>query len=238
MQPIHWSGPGRRGILIIISSPSGAGKTTLSRRLVAEFEVLSFSVSFTTRTPRKTEVDGVDYRFVADAEFDRMIAAGELAEWAEVHGNRYGTARASVERALAEGRDTVFDIDWQGAKSLAGQWPDDVLKIFILPPSLESLADRLRRRATDAAQVIDRRLRRAVEEMAHYDEYEHIIVNDDLEEAYQTLRAVYLVRRFGEVERDDVPLPLASMAERVRRNREGGGRDLARTLSAARDLPR
>lgn len=238
MHPSNSFSPDRRGILIIISSPSGAGKTTLSRRLVAEFPTLSFSVSFTTRTPRKNEVNGVDYRFVDHAEFDRMIAAGELAEWAEVHGNRYGTSRAAVECALAESRDMVFDIDWQGGKALAAQWPDDVLKIFILPPSLEVLEERLRRRATDAAQVIEGRLRRAVEEMTHYHEYEHIVVNDDLEEAYRTLCAIYLVRRFGDSDRADVPYPLAALGERVRRNQAGGGRELARALTEAGCLPR
>ena len=237
MQSSHAAETGRRGILIIISSPSGAGKTTLSRRLVAEFDTLGFSVSYTTRPPRKGEREGVDYRFVDDAEFERMIAAGELAEWAEVHGNRYGTSRASVEHALADGHDTVFDIDWQGANALTGQWPEDVLRIFILPPSLVVLEDRLRRRATDEAQVIERRLRRAVEEMSHYDEYEHLIVNDDLEEAYQTLRAIYLVRRFGEgdrpVEAEAAPYPLAELVERVRQNSQTGAREHARTLIQA-----
>lgn len=228
---------GRRGILIIISSPSGAGKTTLSRRLVAELDSLGFSVSYTTRPPRKGEREGVDYCFVDDAEFERMIAAGELAEWAVVHGNRYGTSRASVEHALAEGHDTVFDIDWQGADALTGQWPEDVLRIFILPPSLDALADRLRRRATDEAQVIERRLRRAVEEMSHFNEYEHLIVNDDLEEAYQTLRAIYLVRRFsageGAGEPEAAGYPLAELAERVRQNSRAGARAHARSLIEA-----
>jgi guanylate kinase len=186
---------GRRGSLIVISSPSGAGKTTLSRRLLEEFPSIGFSVSLTTRPPREGEVDGVDYEFVDHATFDRMIAEQALAEWAEVHGNRYGTSRAAVESALAEGRDMLFDIDWQGGRALAGQWPDDVVKVFVLPPSLAVLEARLRGRGTDDAQVIERRLRRAVEEMAHYPEYDYLVVNDDLDQAYATLRAVYLTSR-------------------------------------------
>ena len=194
------SSPGhsRRGVLVIISSPSGAGKTTLSRRLLEEFAgQLEFSVSYTTRQPRKGERDGVDYRFVSRDEFDRMVDAGEFAEWAEVHGNRYGTARDVVDKALDGGRDVVFDVDWQGGRRLSAQWPDDALMIFILPPDLQTLEQRLRRRATDAAEVIERRLATALEELAHHGEYTHRIVNDTLDSAYAALRAVYLARRDG-----------------------------------------
>jgi guanylate kinase len=188
---------GRRGILIIISSPSGAGKTTLARRLLAEFPELSFSVSYTTRPPRVGERDGVDYYFVSAGEFDQMIERDEFAEWAQVHGNRYGTSRRVVDDALASGRDVVFDVDWQGGRALAWRWPLDALRIFILPPDLGSLEQRLRRRATDSEEVIQRRLRVALEELRHHDEYEHRIVNDDIERAYGALRAIYLIRRDG-----------------------------------------
>ena len=194
----------RRGILIIISSPSGAGKTTLARRLLGEFPEVRFSVSYTTRRPRVNERDGVDYYFVDGDEFGGMVERGEFAEYAEVHGNRYGTARAVVESALASGRDMVFDVDWQGGRALAYQWPNDMLRIFILPPDLATLEHRLRRRATDAEEVIQRRLRVAIDELRHTVEYEHRIVNDDIDRAYATLRAIYLVRRDGEASHPDL----------------------------------
>jgi guanylate kinase len=197
MQPTATPAPGRRGILVIISSPSGAGKTTLARRLLGEFPEVGFSVSYTTRAPRKGEVDGRDYFFVEGADFDRMIERGELAEHAVVHGNRYGTSRAVVEGALAAGRNVVFDVDWQGGRALRSQWPEDALTIFILPPDLATLEDRLRRRATDADEVIRRRLATAIEELGHHAEYQHRVVNDELERAYGALRAIYLLRRDG-----------------------------------------
>lgn len=184
-----------RVILVIISSPSGAGKTTLSRRLLAEFSDLVFSVSYTTRAPRANETNGVDYVFVDHATFDEMIAKDAFAEWAHVHDNRYGTSREAVERALVLGQDVVFDVDYQGGRALSDKWPDDSLKIFILPPDLKTLEDRLRRRGTDSEEAIQQRLRTAIEELEYQVEYEHLIVNDDLERAYAELRAVYLARR-------------------------------------------
>ena len=184
-----------RGLLIVLSSPSGAGKTTLARRLLGEFDRTAFSVSYTTRPPRKNERDGIDYHFVDLDGFQRMIDAGEFAEWAEVHGNRYGTAKTTVESALADGRDVIFDIDWQGGRSLFTQWPDDALMVFVVPPGLDILEARLRGRGTDAEDVIQRRLAKAVDEMRHHREYQHVVVNDDLDRAYQLLKAIYLTRR-------------------------------------------
>lgn len=204
-----------RGVLVIVSSPSGAGKTTLTRRLLGEFPQLTFSVSYTTRPIRPGERDAVDYHFVDAATFERMVAHGEFAEHAEVHGNRYGTARAPVETALAAGRDVIFDVDWQGGRALAHQWPEDCLKLFILPPDLGKLEERLRKRATDAPSVIERRLQKALEELEHWHEYQFLIVNDDVERAYGQMRALYLLRRFGPPfvdDRPNVPYPLAQLA--------------------------
>ena len=220
-----------RGILVIVSSPSGAGKTTLARRLLAEFEQqLSFSVSYTTRPIRKNETNGVDYHFVDDEEFTRMVESGEFAEWAEVHGNKYGTSRGAVDRALSSGTDVVFDVDWQGGRSLYAAWPDDCLMLFVLPPDLEILEQRLRRRATDADDVIKRRLHMALVELEHHDEYHHLIVNDDLDQAYATLRAIYLVRRYGASDVAGVAHPLTELAERVQANNGPAGWDHAKRL--------
>jgi guanylate kinase len=210
-----------RGVLVIVSSPSGAGKTTLTRRLLAEHkDNLEFSVSHTTRPPRTGEVDGRDYHFVQPDAFDTMVRNHEFAEHAYVHSNRYGTAQAPVEAALAAGKDMIFDVDWQGAEALSARWPEDSLKIFILPPDLQTLSNRLRTRATDAPQVIERRLHNALAELEHYTEYPYLIVNDDLERAYAVLRAIYLTRRYGVVDRPDVPYPLSDYAKIVQGNTE------------------
>lgn len=201
-----------RGFLLIVSSPSGAGKTTLTRRLLREHATIDFSVSYTTRPQRPGERDGVDYHFVDNPAFDRMVEDGEFAEWFVVHGNRYGTARAPIEASLAAGRDMIFDVDFQGARALASAWPSDSLRVFILPPDLQTLASRLRSRATDAPDVIERRLRKAIDELGHYREYDQLIVNAELEPAYAVLRAVYLTRRYGDLARADVDLPLPALA--------------------------
>jgi guanylate kinase len=212
--------PVSRGILVIVSSPSGAGKTTLTRRLLAEFgERLQFSVSYTTRPQRTGEIDGRDYHFVTPDVFEGMVERHEFAEYANVFNNRYGTAQAPVEGALGLGKDIIFDVDWQGGAALSARWPDDSLKIFILPPDLETLDARLRSRATDTPEVIERRLRKAREELGHHSEYQHLIVNDELERAYAVLRAIYLTRRFGVVDREDCSYPLAELGRIVDANR-------------------
>ena len=188
----------QRGSLVIISSPSGAGKTTLAHMLLDEFSEVEFSVSYTTRPMRRGEKHGVDYTFVESDEFDAMVKDDKFAEWAVVHGNQYGTSRAVVEAGLAEGRDVVFDVDWQGGKRLREQWPDDALMIFILPPDLVILEQRLRNRATDEDAVIRRRLRTAIQEISHHDLYPHKILNDNLEDSYALLRSMYLCRKKGE----------------------------------------
>jgi guanylate kinase len=211
--------PVSRGVLVIVSSPSGAGKTTLTRRLLAEFgPQLEFSVSYTTRPMRPGEVDGRDYWFVSPETFQQMVERDEFAEWAYVHRNRYGTAKAPIDSALAAGRDVIFDVDWQGGRHLSERWPQDSLKIFILPPDVDALKTRLRQRATDAPEVIELRVGKALEELKHYDEYQHLVVNDDLERAYALLRAIYLTRRYGTVDRTDVSYPLADLARIVETN--------------------
>ena len=223
--------PADRGVLVIVSSPSGAGKTTLTRRLLGEFgPQLEFSVSYTTRPIRTGEIDGRDYHFVSPEVFEGMVERGEFAEHAFVHSNRYGTAQAPIDAALAHGGDIIFDVDWQGGAALSNRWPHDSLKIFVLPPDLDILANRLRQRATDAPQVIERRLHKAIEELGHFPEYEHLIVNDDLERAYTVLRAIYLTRRYGVVDRAGVPYPLGALAQIVAVHHASGAEAHARKL--------
>ena len=183
-----------RGILVVISSPSGAGKTTLAHRL-AEEERLEFSVSYTTRSPRQGETDGVDYKFITEDEFSSMVERNEFAEWAQVHGNRYGTAVHTVNRALEDGKDYLFDVDYQGGAQIRRQWPDESVLVFILPPSMAELERRLRRRATDAPEAIDRRLATAKRELEHFAEYDYLVVNDNLETALKELSSIYVAAR-------------------------------------------
>ncbi len=157
-----------------------------------EFSDLRFSVSVTTRKPRPAERDGVDYTFVDPATFESMVAEGAFAEHAEVHGNRYGTLRSAVDEALEGGSDVLFDIDWQGGRQLREKFPDDAVMIWILPPSLAVLEERLRRRATDSEPAIAKRLAMAKQELAHYDEYDFLVINEDLEKAYDSVRSIYV----------------------------------------------
>jgi guanylate kinase len=189
---------GERGVLLVVSAPSGAGKTTLCHRLVQEFDRLGFSISYTTRQPRGAEKNGVDYHFVDGATFEQMVEQDRLAEWAWVHDHRYGTSRESVEQALAAGRDLIFDIDWQGAVQLQTRYPDDVVTVFVVPPSMDELERRLRGRGTDSEEVIARRLEAATEELEQVVQFEFVVLNDALEQAYDDLRAVYRAAHLGQ----------------------------------------
>lgn len=187
---------GRRGLLLVLSSPSGAGKTTITRRLRAlEGDRLSVSISHTTRPKRPDEIAGRDYHFVDRATFARLRADGAFLERADVFGHWYGTARAPVERSAGAGRDVVFDIDWQGGQQLAQAVPRDLIRVFILPPSLAALEERLRRRAQDDAAVVAARMNRAADEMRHYDEYDYVVVNDDLDRSVGEVRSVLRAER-------------------------------------------
>ncbi|HWE46389.1 MAG TPA: guanylate kinase [Caulobacteraceae bacterium] len=189
----------RRGIALIVSSPSGAGKTSLCRRLIADHEALKLSISMTTRTPRPGEENGREYHFIDDKQFDGLIAQGAFLEWAQVHGARYGSPRDAVISALHAGRDVLFDIDWQGGRSIAAAMPADTVRVFVLPPSMQELRRRLYARAQDKPEVIERRLKRAREEIAHWDEYDYIIVNDDFDRSLAELAHVYHAERDRQV---------------------------------------
>jgi guanylate kinase len=185
----------RRGLLIVLSSPSGAGKSTIARMLLEADNDVTMSVSATTRPKRPGEVEDVDYHFVDDGEFDRMIAAGEFVEWAHVFGYRYGTPKAPVKAALRRGRDILFDIDWQGARQLEPDFGEHLVTIFLLPPSMEELEDRLHRRGTDSEQVIADRMRRAADEIDHWAEYEYVLVNRDMNACLERVRAIVSAER-------------------------------------------
>ena len=195
--------PSRRGLCLILSSPSGAGKTTLARALLASDAGLISSVSVTTRPPRAGEVEGEHYFFVSAERFEAMREGGELLESAEVFGNFYGTPAQPVKEALAQGKDIVFDVDWQGAASIASILPEDTVRVFILPPSAEELARRIYTRGTDAEEVIENRLRAAAQEISHWSEYDYVLVNRDIEESLAALKAIL-------------------QAERLRRSRQRG----------------
>ncbi len=203
----------RRGLMLVLSSPSGAGKTTITRRLLEVEPDLALSVSVTTRPKRPDERDGRDYHFITKDAFDRLVATGELLEHATVFGHQYGTLRTPVEEGLARGRDTVFDVDWQGAQQLAAKAANDLVSVFILPPSKAELARRLKSRAQDPPDVVRTRMAKASDEMSHYDSYTYILVNLDLEASVAGVQAILA-------------------AERLRRERQIGLDDFVRRLRA------
>jgi guanylate kinase len=202
----------RRGLLLVMSSPSGAGKTTLSRRLLAADQNITMSVSVTTRSPRPGEVEGKDYYFLSKDRFLQMTKQNELLEWAEVFGNYYGTPRKPVEEALARGRDVLFDIDWQGTQQLAQAMEDDLVRLFILPPNAEALRTRLISRAQDSSVVVAKRMAEASREISHWPEYDYVIVNETVETAHREVVAILT-------------------AERLKRRRQLGLTDFVRGLT-------
>ncbi|MCU0663649.1 MAG: guanylate kinase [Myxococcota bacterium] len=185
---------GKAPLLLIVSSPSGAGKTTLCHKLLAEFDDLKFSVSHTTRQPRPNEVDGKDYYFVSNETFDEMLENDLFIEWAHVHGNRYGTSRAEIRTAAVAGRDLLFDVDFQGARKIREQYPDAV-GLFVLPPSIEVLRNRLAKRGTETAESLERRFKAALDEIRTHDLFDYLLVNRELDIAYDQLRAVLIAER-------------------------------------------
>ncbi len=180
----------RRGLLFVLSSPSGAGKTTLSRQLLAREPDMVMSVSVTTRKPRPGETDGKDYHFISRAQFDEMVKKGELLEYAEVFGNGYGTPIKPVQDWLADGKDVLFDIDWQGTQQIHARMTDDLVRVFILPPSAEELRERLVRRAQDTAAVVAKRMAEASNEISHWAEYDYVLINDDLDQCDRSISAI------------------------------------------------
>jgi guanylate kinase len=203
----------RRGLMLVLSSPSGAGKTTLSRMLLEADSKVELSVSVTTRRKRPGEVDGRDYHFIDRPAFDAMVARGELLEWAEVFGNCYGTPRKPVDEALRSGRDVLFDIDWQGTQQLREKADRDLVSIFVLPPSIPDLEKRLRTRAQDSDEVIHARMTKASDEMSHWAEYDYVVINTDIDRAFWEVRAIL-------------------SAERLKRERQTGLTDFVRALQA------
>ncbi len=205
----------RRGLMLVLSSPSGAGKTSISRSLLEHDDNLSLSVSATTRPRRPAETEGVHYFFVSDARFEEMVQANDLLEHARVFGNRYGTPRAPVEKDLLAGRDVLFDIDWQGTQQVAEKARDDLVSVFILPPSTAELERRLHNRAQDSDEVVRSRMAKAADEMSHWAEYDYIIINHDLEQSVSHVEAILT-------------------AERLKRERRIGLRDFVESLRSGR----
>lgn len=213
----------RRGVMLVVSSPSGAGKTTLTRRLMVEDDEISLSISVTTRAPRPGETDGTDYFFISENKFINMRDTGELLESAEVFGHFYGTPRGPVEAQLDAGRDVLFDIDWQGAQQIRDAMPSDFLSLFILPPSGRALYERLVHRAQDSHDVIGRRMAGAATEISHWDEYDYVIVNDDLDTAYMEVCAVLRAGRLARHRRQDALAELVDGLDRQLRDVMGQG---------------
>jgi len=203
----------RRGLMLVLSSPSGAGKTTLSRMLLKADRNVELSVSVTTRPQRRGEIDGRDYHFITHAKFSTLVKAGDLLEWAEVFGYCYGTPRRPVQKALRAGRDVLFDIDWQGTQQLRERARDDLVSVFILPPSVKELERRLTRRAQDSRDIIGARMAKAAGEMSHWPEYDYVVVNRDIDEAFAELQAILA-------------------AERLKRERQIGLSNFVRALQA------
>lgn len=196
----------RRGLILILSSPSGAGKTTLTRAIAQRPDWnLELSISVTTRSRRPSEIDGRDYRFIDREVFDDLQSRDDLLEWAEVHGNFYGTPRRPVEKTLGQGRDMIFDIDYQGTRQVRQRLQDDVVTVFILPPSFSELRHRLERRAEDSPEIIERRLANARNEMQRWSEYDYVIVNDDLDESFRALQAILTAERLKRSRRIGLP---------------------------------
>jgi guanylate kinase len=185
----------RRGIMLVLSSPSGAGKSTIARHLLERFKDLEMSISVTTRKRRGSEIDGTHYHFVSEAEFQRLRDGDALLEWAQVHGNYYASPREAVERALKNGRDILFDIDWQGGLQLVEKARADVVSVFILPPSMEELKGRLHRRAEDSEMAISSRLKNAIEEIPHWRHYDYVVINDDLDRAFHQVESIMIAER-------------------------------------------
>ena len=194
----------RRGLLIVLSSPSGAGKSTISRLLLEADGQVTISISATTRPKRPGETHGIDYYFVDDAEFDRMVSAGEFVEWAHVFGYRYGTPKAPVKNALRRGADILFDIDWQGARQLEPDFGEHLVTIFLLPPTMAELEQRLHRRGTDSEEVIAGRMRRAADEIDHWAEYEYVLVNRDMAACLAQVQAIVTAERSKRVRQTDL----------------------------------
>ena len=185
----------RRGLMFILSSPSGAGKTTIARKLLASDEEIKLSVSVTTRPPREGEIEGVHYHFVDDAGFDRMVEEDDFYEWAHVFGHRYGTPKGHIRNALKDGQDFLFDIDWQGTQQLYQKYQQDTVSVFILPPSIDALRHRLEGRGTDSPDIIDSRMERAKAEISHWAEYDYVVINDNLEMCFAKVSEILNAER-------------------------------------------